>query len=220
MLNIVIIAAALALLGGLLYFEKNQKPSAILPVKAPLSALFVIAACLQPHPNMNYTGALLVGLIFCLGGDLLLVSSQRRLFLLGLISFLLGHIAYIVAIVGVSNVNYWTAIGVVVTLVASTWIFIRFAPHLGSMKPAVLAYIIVITLMLCAAWSIFGTRAVPQTGRYMVFFGALFFYLSDIFVARQRFIKPDFTNRLVGLPLYYLGQFLLAFSTGIIPNTA
>ena len=211
-----IISAALVLLGGLLYFDKKQKQSAILPVKAPLSALFVIAACLQPHPNMKYTGAILIGLIFCLGGDLFLVSSQRRLFLLGLISFLLGHIAYFIAFVGVSDVNYWTAIGTAVTIVASTWTFTRFAPHLGSMKPAVLAYIIVITLMLCAAWSIFGTTAVPRAGRYMVFFGALCFYLSDIFVARQRFIQTDFTNRLIGLPLYYFGQFLLAFSVGVV----
>jgi hypothetical protein len=46
------------------------------------------------------------------------------------------------------------------------------------------------------------------------FGGALGFYVSDIFVARQRFLKTDFVNRLIGLPLYYGGQFLLAFSTG------
>jgi hypothetical protein len=42
------------------------------------------------------------------------------------------------------------------------------------------------------------------------------FYLSDLFVARQRFVAPAFANRLYGLPLYYLGQFLLAFSVGRI----
>jgi hypothetical protein len=35
-------------------------------------------------------------------------------------------------------------------------------------------------------------------------------------VARQRFVAPAFANRLYGLPLYYLGQFLLAFSVGRI----
>jgi hypothetical protein len=33
-------------------------------------------------------------------------------------------------------------------------------------------------------------------------------------VARNKFIRNEFLNRLVGLPLYYLGQFLLAFSIG------
>ena len=49
----------------------------------------------------------------------------------------------------------------------------------------------------------------------MVFSGALFFYISDIFVARNRFLKLEFFNRLIGLPLYYAGQFLLAFSIGL-----
>jgi hypothetical protein len=46
--------------------------------------------------------------------------------------------------------------------------------------------------------------------------GALSFYVSDVFVARQRFVKSAFLNRLIGLPLYYGGQFMLAFSVGLI----
>jgi len=42
------------------------------------------------------------------------------------------------------------------------------------------------------------------------------FYISDLFVARDRFFKTEFSNRLLGLPLYYAGQFLLAFSVGLI----
>jgi hypothetical protein len=50
--------------------------------------------------------------------------------------------------------------------------------------------------------------------RLLVLCGAFSFYLSDIFVARQRFVTPSFFNRLAGLPLYYLGQFLLASTPG------
>jgi hypothetical protein len=50
----------------------------------------------------------------------------------------------------------------------------------------------------------------------LVFSGALAFYVSDIFVARQRFLKTEFLNRLIGLPLYYSGQFMLAFSGGLL----
>jgi hypothetical protein len=35
-------------------------------------------------------------------------------------------------------------------------------------------------------------------------------------VARQRFVSEGFGNRLLGLPLYYAGQFLLAWSVGLI----
>jgi hypothetical protein len=50
----------------------------------------------------------------------------------------------------------------------------------------------------------------------LILAGAVSFYFSDVFVARNKFINNEFRNRLVGLPLYYLGQFLLAFSPGMV----
>jgi hypothetical protein len=37
-------------------------------------------------------------------------------------------------------------------------------------------------------------------------------YLSDLSVARDRFVKPAFVNRLWGLPLYYASTVLIAWS--------
>jgi hypothetical protein len=37
--------------------------------------------------------------------------------------------------------------------------------------------------------------------------------VSDLFVARDRFVQPGFVNRLLGLPLYYAAQAMLAIST-------
>lgn len=82
------------------------------------------------------------------------------------------------------------------------------------MKGPVTAYIVVISLMLTAASSLLGENSVLPRLQSMVTGGALAFYISDIFVARNRFIKTAFLNRLLGLPLYYTGQFLLAFSVG------
>jgi len=50
----------------------------------------------------------------------------------------------------------------------------------------------------------------------MVFSGASRFYISDLFLARDRFVKKEPANRFIGLPLYYIGQFLLAFSVGLL----
>jgi hypothetical protein len=44
--------------------------------------------------------------------------------------------------------------------------------------------------------------------------GALLFYLSDLLVARDRFVRPGIVNRVVGLPLYYAAQLLLASAVG------
>ena len=46
----------------------------------------------------------------------------------------------------------------------------------------------------------------------LVLAGAIAFYLSDLTVARDRFVTRGFENRIVGLPLYYTGQVLLALS--------
>jgi hypothetical protein len=43
---------------------------------------------------------------------------------------------------------------------------------------------------------------------------AVAFYLSDVSVARDRFVAPGFGNRIWGLPLYYGAQVLFALSTG------
>jgi hypothetical protein len=45
--------------------------------------------------------------------------------------------------------------------------------------------------------------------------GAIGFYLSDLSVARDRFVAPGFVNRLWGIPLYYGAQLLFAWSVSI-----
>jgi hypothetical protein len=40
------------------------------------------------------------------------------------------------------------------------------------------------------------------------------FYLSDLAVARQRFVHASFVNRAFGLPLYYAAQILIGLTVG------
>ena len=101
----------------------------------------------------------------------------------------------------------WTWIGSVVCLAVSGGIYFWLWPHLGSMNSPVLLYVIVITIMVTGAWSVLGDDKLTLAGRFLVFTGALSFYFSDVFVARDRFLKTEILNRLIGLPLYYFGQF-------------
>jgi len=216
MLNTVIIIAAAILLVGLLFFEKNGELKGKLPTKTILSGLFILTALLQPHPLPEYFYILLIGLIFCLGGDVFLALPQERMFLFGLVSFLLGHVFYVVCFFYVADLNPWTWGGSAMGLAVSGLVFFWLRPHLGSMLVPVMAYVIVITAMVIGAFTVLGDTALHSTGRLMVLFGAVSFYISDLFVARDRFLKTEFVNRLIGLPLYYGGQFLLAFSIGLI----
>jgi len=216
MLNTLIIIIAVPLLGALLFFEKQSNPGRVLPVKTLLSLLFIITALVQPHPLPGYFYLLLIGLIFCLGGDIFLALPQEKMFLCGLISFLLGHVFYVIAFFSVAGLNLWTWVGLGLCLVLSGGIYFWLRPHLGSMNIPVLFYVIVITVMVVGACTVLGDSRLALSGRMIVFWGAVSFYFSDVFVARDRFLRSEFLNRLIGLPLYYFGQFLLAFSVGFI----
>jgi uncharacterized membrane protein YhhN len=214
MLNTFIIIFAALLLTGLLYFEKSEDRKKMLPTKTVLSILFIVAAWVQPPSVQLYAVLVIIGLICCLAGDVFLALPQEKMFLFGLVSFLIGHIFYVIAFFVVSDLSLLTWIGGVLTLLIGMGIYRWLKPHLGSMKVPVICYILVISCMICGAWSVLGTSHVAVSGRIMVFAGATSFYISDILVARDRFLKNEFFNRLVGLPLYYAGQFLIAFSIG------
>ena len=216
MINALILIVAAVLLIWLLYYEKQNNSKRILPVKTALSCLFILTALVQPHLNSHYTLFVIIGLVFCLGGDVFLALPQKSMFLFGLVSFLIGHVFYVVAFAAVGSVNPMAAVGLLLTIGVSIGVYVWLKPHLGSMKVPVIFYILVISAMLICAWSILGETSLAGNGRLLVFIGALSFYLSDLFVARNRFLKDEFLNRLIGLPLYFGGQFLIAFSVGYL----
>jgi len=67
-------------------------------------------------------------------------------------------------------------------------------------------YLIIILVMV-----ILGTSVGIANQQYWLTLGSLLFAISDIFVARNRFIKAGFINRLIGLPLYYVAQIMIAY---------
>ena len=216
MINLFVVVFAAGLLAGLLYCVKKEALKAKRVVKTALSSLFIFTAVVQPHPIFPYYRFLLIGMIFCLAGDVLLDLPGKKMFLYGLVSFLLGHVFYVVAFFYTAGINQWTIAGLAISLLAGGGVFLWLRPHLGSMKIPVIFYILVINVMVLGAGSMVGAGELKPAGRMAAFVGALSFYISDIFVARQRFLKTEFVNRLIGLPLYYGGQFLLAFSVGLI----
>ena len=216
MLNLCILIIAAALMAALLYFEKTKAWKKVLPAKTLLSCLFIITAIVQPHPHAGYYGLILLGLVFCLGGDVFLALPQKKMFLLGLVSFLVGHVFYLAASLKVAGMNGLAVAGSLLTIAASAGAYKWLQPHLGSMRLPVIFYIVVISGMLCGAWAVLGETELARQGRLLLFTGAFSFYVSDLFVARNRFLKDAFLNRLLGLPLYYTGQFMLAFSVGVL----
>ena len=149
-----------------------------------------------------------VGLVLSMVGDLCLLSREKRWFLAGLVAFLLAHVAYVVAFIAL-GVNL---LGVVFAGVAvggfawRVWVWLR--DDVDKLGKAVMAYIAVIsTMVACAA----GSAVYGGAGRWGLLLAAVVFFLSDLCVARDRFVSPGFDNRLIGLPLYFSAQLLFGY---------
>jgi uncharacterized membrane protein YhhN len=216
MVGLAIIFPGILLLTLLLFYEKNSTPKIALAVKTALSSLFIITAVIQPPGAPGYSQWLLGGLLICLIGDVCLALRGEWAFKAGLVAFLLGHISYVLGFRSLVPIHEWISREAFPIWGISLAVFLWLRPHLGRMTLPVVAYVIVITVMATGALAVFVKAESPFSGKTAILLGAVSFYFSDIFVARDKFVRKEFVNRLIGLPLYYLGQFLLAFSIGQI----
>ena len=210
MTAIILLLAAAALVALLWFGERPGNLRAKWTFKPIASALFIVAALAQ-GPKLRYDWLIVAGLVLSAVGDLALIPRERRSFQAGLVVFLLAHVAYTLAFAQQADPLSLPPAGLLLIGLTSLALYLYFRPHLGRMKAPVAAYIVVITLMLAAACAV----AVDSPGPFgwQVAAGATLFYLSDITVARSRFVPgAGFANRVVGLPLYYAAQFLLALS--------
>jgi len=216
MINAVVAGAAGLFLAALLVCELTQLRWWALGTKTAASVLFVVAALLQPRPQEAYFAWVLGGLSLGLVGDVCLALPGKRSFLAGLVAFLLGHIAYVVAFAVLVTKGSWSSPVHALLVIVSAGVLYWLWPKLGSMRGPVIAYVIVITSMVAVAWTAFRDPFQTTLGGGTLLVGAIAFYLSDLFVARERFLVKGFANKLIGLPLYYAGQFLIAFSVGLV----
>jgi uncharacterized membrane protein YhhN len=186
----------------------------------PIASAGFIAVCLfgggLGDPT-HYVPWVLAGLILGAGGDVALMFPSDRAFMAGLVSFLLGHIAYVVACAQLLPPDQWLILHAIGPVLGAALITVYLWPHLGSMKVPVLLYVVTITVMVVAAIAVLLSET--RTGGFnderalLLCGGALAFFVSDISVARDRFIAHTFVNRAWGLPAYYAGQLLFAWST-------
>jgi uncharacterized membrane protein YhhN len=212
----ILLVVAGGLLVGLLWAEYTEGYRQILLFKAPLSILFVVAAMLQAHPLPRYYRLVLAGLILGLVGDVCLALPGATPFRAGLVAFLAGHVLYVLAFAHLTRPANWIHPANLLILLVSGYIFWWLMPRLGNMLLPVAVYVVVISVMVSGAWAVVRNQEIGRAGAWVIVVGAVLFYASDILVARDRFVTDEFLNRLVGLPLYYGAQFLLAFSVGLV----
>ncbi len=189
---------------GLLYSEATENRRGIWIAKPLASTGFLCVALAAGALDTTYGRLVLAALVLCWLGDVLLIPP--RTFVVGLASFLLGHVAFAAAFLlrGAAPLATLAAALVLVIplVVALRWL----RPHVPEkLRTPVRAYVGVISAMLACATGAAWGGATPA-----VLIGAAAFYLSDLAVARQRFVEKSFANKLWGLPLYYGATLLLA----------
>jgi uncharacterized membrane protein YhhN len=192
---------------GLLFGEWRGLPL-VRAVGKPLASLgFIVAAIGFGALDSRYGNIVLAGLVLGAIGDVCLLGQAKQYFIAGLVSFLLGHVAYVVAFSGlpISLTPALIAAAVITPLLAliARWVF----PHAPDMRVPIGIYMLVIAAMCVVAIGA-GAAGAP----WMIPVGALMFTASDIAVVRDRFVAPGFMNRLWGLPLYYAAQLIIAWS--------
>ncbi|MCA9658046.1 MAG: lysoplasmalogenase [Myxococcales bacterium] len=174
--------------------------------KTAASAGFIAIAVDAGALASTWGQVLLVALGLSMLGDIFLLSRATKMFASGLVAFLLAHIAYGVAFVvrGIDLTAAAAAAVVVAALALGTarWVL----PHVpDKLRAAVIAYIFAVSGMAILAVAAGYAAQSPALA-----VAGVAFFISDLFVARHRFVARGFINRLIGLPLYYGAQILFA----------
>ena len=199
-------------------YQENRLFTKTLLVPILLIAIFVETS----HTNHKRSKILAnLALTFCFLGDFFLLNdSNPNYFIVGLASFLIGHLCFIVFFYRLkqykpkySNFLLVTSLGVfsyVALLITILWSSID-AQHLAL---PVTLYAFVLGLMLLSAIYSIKNRSIKKLATNHFIPGAVFFVISDSLLAINKFLLPIDYAGLAVMITYGLAIFLL--STGII----
>lgn len=175
----------------------------------PVTTLAIAALCWQLSPELNdYVWLILLGLLLSTLGDIFLMQPKDR-FIPGLLSFLVAHVAYIIAFSMQLELTYTWALITPLFIIAILYLTMLWS-SLAEMKVPVLVYMSIIVVM---AW-ISGERyfSLDSTASLYAFIGAIVFLFSDATLAFDRFKKQFHSAYGVIIVSYYLAQYFIALS--------
>jgi uncharacterized membrane protein YhhN len=197
---------ALAVWNGWQQLEYIAKPAVILSLLAAL----VVSTGLQG--SAFWFG---LGLFFSLLGDVILISPSEKMFLAGLILFLLAYTCYLIGFrQQMLAPSVWSLVLISVILLNAVRLLRRIV---GSMRTQgmdrlvypVIVYGLVISLVLYAAMSTISDHNWDIGAAFLVSIGAFLFWLSDLMLAWNKFVSPLKTRPILIVAAYQIGQISL-----------
>jgi uncharacterized membrane protein YhhN len=139
----------------------------------------------------------LAGLILSFFGDLFLLFEWG--FLLGLGSFLLAHVFYIISFKKKVQHQIWKFWPIILSLYAAILLVFLY-PYLNEMKIPVAIYAVVICTMMYGA---------IKTHHRNLIIGALLFVISDTLLSVNLFVQPFLILNFLVMITYILAQWFL-----------
>ncbi|MHC1747937.1 MAG: lysoplasmalogenase [Cellulosilyticaceae bacterium] len=192
-------------------FAKNPNSRKITkPFLMPLLVLVYVS--MTKDYNMLIIGGLLFGF---LGDIFLLWDHKSRFFAFGLISFLIGHILYIVAVI-----NKIQTVKIIPMLLLCIiyglmyyFIFSSIKKNLGKMKiPALIYGLVLLTLNLLAFYNL---CLIPTYQNILLFLGTVMFCISDYTLSRNTFVKKIKYGHFYIMLTYIGAQFLIVLGMAL-----
>lgn len=161
-----------------------------------------------------------LGILLSLAGDIFLMLSLDRLFMAGLVAFLLAHLSYVIGFnIPLPEFSTWGLILAVMIGLGGTRLINRIlssviASGQSRLRIPIIIYSVVISLMLLSAMIKMTDLTWGALSSLLVGVGALLFYLSDIILAWNKFVRPIQHGRIYNIGAYHLGQ--IAIVAGVI----
>ncbi len=144
-----------------------------------------------------------------------LEKAGQKIFLVGILVFLSGHVLYLAAVLP-RCVQPLVCIlaGVALTAIVMKWIFTKITAK-KAFKIFGVFYIGAIVILNCVAFG--NLIAAPGAWSAVFFAGALLFFVSDVVLILNTFgPEQKFRFRALNIGLYYVGQLLIAISLQFI----
>ena len=161
-----------------------------------------------------------IGILFSLAGDVLLMLSLDRLFIFGLLAFLLAHLCYLAGFQNeLASPSAWSVLLIVTLSLSAVRLIRRIVDSLRArgqhrLVLPVTVYAAVVSMMLYAAMTTIANPAWTTRASFLVSVGAFLFFASDIILAWNKFVAPIQNGRRLNIALYHLGQ--IGLIAGII----
>ncbi len=220
MTAVIVIICLLGIAADILFIksEYDEDMKKAVWLKGLASAFFVILGAYCFAKNPSSAGKLIViGLALGMIGDVLLnlrylvsKSASNKVFALGILAFLSGHILYIVALFG-RGANPLTALilTAVISVLGIPPLMKRITAPSKGLKIFGYVYLVIVIAMFSAAASLL-IRNGSSPFNIVFVVGALLFMVSDFIMIYYSFGKKIHPLRAINLSTYYLGQLLIA----------